>query len=60
MKQFWIFLQGINFPKFQQKYVKMSQFNLNWFADMPMGQFLDPKNDFAFKRIFGQEKNNIV
>ena len=27
---------------------------------MPIGKFLDPKNDYAFKRIFGTEKNKDI
>ena len=27
---------------------------------MPIGKYLDPKNDIAFKRIFGQEKNKAI
>ena len=27
---------------------------------MTLSQFLDPKNDLAFKRIFGKEKNKDI
>ena len=27
---------------------------------MPIGKYLDPKNDIAFKRVFGQEKNKAI
>ena len=27
---------------------------------MPIAKFLDPKNDFAFKRIFGTERNKDI
>ena len=27
---------------------------------MPLSKYLDPKNDIAFKRIFGQEKNKAI
>ena len=27
---------------------------------MPLSKFLDPKNDFAFKRIFGSERNKDI
>src|SRR5262245_30481527 len=27
---------------------------------MSIGKFLDPKNDYAFKRIFGTEKNKAI
>jgi hypothetical protein len=27
---------------------------------MTMSKFLDPKNDFAFKRIFGTERNKDI
>ena len=27
---------------------------------MGVGKFLDPKNDFAFKKIFGTEKNKAI